>query len=77
MGETAPFWRFSAASYPDLERTMSDDEVAVKPKHSANGAASIASQVYILLRCPLWKETLNMSYLLRRFLFCYFLLMHA
>ncbi|KAM5587892.1 acetolactate synthase small subunit 1, chloroplastic [Rosa sericea] len=44
MGETAPFWRFSAASYPDLERTMSDDEVAVKPNHSANGAASIASQ---------------------------------
>ncbi|KAL7109548.1 hypothetical protein ACP275_06G182100 [Erythranthe tilingii] len=22
MGETAPFWRFSAASYPDLERTV-------------------------------------------------------
>lgn len=21
MGETAPFWRFSAASYPDLEQT--------------------------------------------------------
>lgn len=24
MGETAPFWRFSAASYPDLERPMSN-----------------------------------------------------
>lgn len=22
MGETAPFWRFSAASYPDLEDSM-------------------------------------------------------
>ncbi|KAL6197293.1 hypothetical protein ACLB2K_032902 [Fragaria x ananassa] len=43
MGETAPFWRFSAASYPDLER-MSDDEVAVKANHSANGSSSIASQ---------------------------------
>lgn len=23
MGEDAPFWRFSAASYPDLEETIS------------------------------------------------------
>ena len=27
MGESAPFWRFSAASYPDLEGTMSPDAV--------------------------------------------------
>ena len=48
MGETAPFWRFSAASYPDLESTMSDDEVAVKANLSANGSSS-TSQVNILI----------------------------
>ncbi len=69
MGETAPFWRFSAAPYPDLER-MSADEVVVKANHSANGSSSIASQVHIRIWCSLWKET-YMSYLLRRSLFCY------
>ncbi|KAL2526259.1 Acetolactate synthase small subunit 2 [Abeliophyllum distichum] len=28
MGETAPFWRFSAASYPDLEETMPFDAIS-------------------------------------------------
>lgn len=27
MGESAPFWRFSAASYPDLEGAMAVDAV--------------------------------------------------
>lgn len=27
MGESAPFWRFSAASYPDLEQAMAVDAV--------------------------------------------------
>lgn len=44
MGETAPFWRFSAASYPDLEKTMSDDDLVVKANRPTNGDASIASQ---------------------------------
>lgn len=28
MGETAPFWRFSAASYPDLEATIPIDAIS-------------------------------------------------
>ncbi|PQQ21810.1 acetolactate synthase small subunit 1 chloroplastic [Prunus yedoensis var. nudiflora] len=43
MGETAPFWRFSAASYPDLEKSMAIDDLAVKANHSLNGDASTAS----------------------------------
>lgn len=49
MGETAPFWRFSAASYPDLEKTMSDDDLVVKANRPTNSDASVASQVYIHL----------------------------
>lgn len=56
MGETAPFWRFSAASYPDLEKTMSDDDLVVKANRPTNGDASIASQVYIHL-CITIEET--------------------
>ncbi|KAH0985509.1 hypothetical protein GBA52_012686 [Prunus armeniaca] len=44
MGETAPFWRFSAASYPDLEKSMAIDDLAVKANHSLNGDASTASR---------------------------------
>lgn len=36
MGETAPFWRFSAASYPDLEAKTSMDTFLL----SANGSVS-------------------------------------
>lgn len=52
MGETAPFWRFSAASYPDLEKSMAIDDLAVKANHSLNGDASTASRVcmFVLLR---------------------------
>lgn len=38
MGETAPFWRFSAASYPDLEQitngaaTQKDIQPTIKSK---------------------------------------------
>ncbi|XP_021813181.1 acetolactate synthase small subunit 1, chloroplastic-like [Prunus avium] len=44
MGETAPFWRFSAASYPDLEKSMAIDDLAVKANRSLNGDASTASR---------------------------------
>lgn len=52
MGETAPFWRFSAASYPDLEKSMADDNLAVKADRSLNVDASTASRVcmFVLLR---------------------------
>lgn len=34
MGASAPFWRYSAASYPDLERTMPIDAlVGVKNRN--------------------------------------------
>lgn len=46
MGETAPFWRFSAASYPDLQRTRAiEDDSATKQiieKHT-NGNLNGAS----------------------------------
>ncbi|XP_034211498.1 acetolactate synthase small subunit 1, chloroplastic-like isoform X2 [Prunus dulcis] len=44
MGETAPFWRFSAASYPDLEKSMAIDDLAVKANRSLNVDASTASR---------------------------------
>ncbi|XP_015061725.1 acetolactate synthase small subunit 1, chloroplastic-like [Solanum pennellii] len=37
MGESAPFWRFSAASYPDLEVAMSANTVAGTTKKTSNG----------------------------------------
>jgi acetolactate synthase-1/3 small subunit len=36
MGETAPFWSFSAASYPDLDRIPS---VVALDRNSANTLA--------------------------------------
>ncbi|TQD82287.1 hypothetical protein C1H46_032131 [Malus baccata] len=44
MGATAPFWRFSAASYPDLEKSTSDDDLAVKANGTLNGDAGTASR---------------------------------
>lgn len=37
MGESAPFWRFSAASYPDLEVAMSANTVSRTTKRTPNG----------------------------------------
>ncbi|OVA10649.1 Acetolactate synthase [Macleaya cordata] len=48
MGESAPFWRFSAASYPDLEGTSPVDSV-VEPTKSALNAEpnlSLGGDVY-------------------------------
>ncbi|KAM7272623.1 hypothetical protein ACFE04_027286 [Oxalis oulophora] len=42
MGETAPFWRFSAASYPDLEKEI-NDKALIQKKRSLNGNASASS----------------------------------
>ncbi|KAF3455191.1 hypothetical protein FNV43_RR05639 [Rhamnella rubrinervis] len=39
MGETAPFWRFSATSYPDLEREVPADALVGKINRSSNGDA--------------------------------------
>ncbi|CAA0821234.1 Acetolactate synthase small subunit 1-chloroplastic [Striga hermonthica] len=48
MGETAPFWRFSAASYPDLEGTIpientSDDAIKKVIEKDPNGKHSDTS----------------------------------
>lgn len=45
MGETAPFWKFCATSYPDLERTVSDDAPVGKIIGSLNGDAMSSSGV--------------------------------
>lgn len=37
MGETAPFWRFSAASYPDLEDSRPVDSFVGDAIQSFNG----------------------------------------
>ncbi|KAG5570634.1 hypothetical protein H5410_060400 [Solanum commersonii] len=37
MGESAPFWRFSAASYPDLEVAMSANTVSGTTKKTPDG----------------------------------------
>ncbi|KAL6976113.1 Acetolactate synthase small subunit 1, chloroplastic [Sarracenia purpurea var. burkii] len=48
MGETAPFWRYSAASYPDLEGTMPIDASARNTKRTLNGPSdtSVRGDVY-------------------------------
>uniref|UniRef100_A0A2N9GEK4 ACT domain-containing protein n=1 Tax=Fagus sylvatica TaxID=28930 RepID=A0A2N9GEK4_FAGSY len=46
MGETAPFWRFSAASYPDLERSPAIGLVA-NANQSHNGNVSTSSRKLI------------------------------
>ncbi|XP_047319213.1 acetolactate synthase small subunit 1, chloroplastic-like [Impatiens glandulifera] len=47
MGESAPFWRFSAASYPDLEVTTPDQNFS-GIRNSANGESntSVEGDVY-------------------------------
>lgn len=44
MGETAPFWRFSAASYPDLEEKAVNTLVE-STKRSINGDPGSSSTV--------------------------------
>ncbi|KAL3520459.1 hypothetical protein ACH5RR_018608 [Cinchona calisaya] len=44
MGETAPFWSFSAASYPDLEETVPVQPTLKNIDKSPNGNASDASR---------------------------------
>lgn len=45
MGETAPFWRFSAASYPDLERPLPAKGLVANANQSQNGNVSTSSGV--------------------------------
>lgn len=45
MGESAPFWRFSAASYPDLEVAMSANTVAGTTKKTSNGESMSMAEV--------------------------------
>ncbi|CAH9120850.1 unnamed protein product [Cuscuta epithymum] len=48
MGESAPFWRFSAASYPDLEAVMPIGNISRKTLGSLDGHAdsTIGGDVY-------------------------------
>ncbi|PSS35756.1 Acetolactate synthase small subunit 2 like [Actinidia chinensis var. chinensis] len=48
MGESAPFWRYSAASYPDLEGSMPADISVGKGKRTLNGESntSVRGDVY-------------------------------
>ncbi|KHG22544.1 Acetolactate synthase small subunit [Gossypium arboreum] len=42
MGASAPFWRFSAASYPDLEETVPDNALAGARKQSVFSVADVS-----------------------------------
>ncbi|KAJ0977058.1 hypothetical protein J5N97_012532 [Dioscorea zingiberensis] len=44
MGESAPFWRFSAASYPDLEGAVLLDTLPVPMNRSFNGESELPSR---------------------------------
>ncbi|KAF4346849.1 hypothetical protein F8388_025703 [Cannabis sativa] len=47
MGETAPFWRFSAASYPDLESAVTVNGAVEKKSHSPDiDSISSSGDVY-------------------------------
>lgn len=43
MGETAPFWRFSAASYPDLEDSRPVEGFVGDSIQSVNGNISTST----------------------------------
>ncbi|XP_020111409.1 acetolactate synthase small subunit 2, chloroplastic-like [Ananas comosus] len=43
MGETAPFWRFSAASYPDLEGTMATSSLLSSADRTLNSTLEQSS----------------------------------
>lgn len=49
MGETAPFWRFSATSYPDLQETVPSDALLGNLTRPLNGNCSTSSSVSTLL----------------------------
>lgn len=50
LGDTAPFWNFSAASYPDLEEKKRTGIFIPETNQSLNGNANVdtSSRVYIL-----------------------------
>lgn len=45
MGESAPFWRFSAASYPDLEGSMPLDALPSQMNRSFITESELSSRV--------------------------------
>ncbi|GMP49910.1 hypothetical protein CsSME_00016727 [Camellia sinensis var. sinensis] len=45
MGETAPFWRFSATSYPDLETAAPAGALLRNPSRPLNGNSSTSSRL--------------------------------
>lgn len=45
MGETAPFWRFSATSYPHLVKESSHETVSGKTKLALSGNGNVSSGV--------------------------------
>lgn len=45
MGESAPFWRFSAASYPDLEEARPVNTVSKTVKETRIGESDTSAGV--------------------------------
>lgn len=46
MGASAPFWRYSAASYPDLERTVPVDALVGVENGLVNAESDVSSEVF-------------------------------
>lgn len=46
LGASAPFWRYSAASYPDLERTVPVDALVRDENRLTNAECDISSGVF-------------------------------
>lgn len=57
MGETAPFWRFSAASYPDLEESRPVDPFVGDAIQSLNGSAPTSTVCIFVIFHECFVET--------------------
>lgn len=58
MGESAPFWWFSAASYPDLEESRPVDTVPISVKRTHDVVSDTSNGVCQFVRpCMKYRET--------------------
>lgn len=70
MGKTAPFWGFSAASYPDLERPSPANALVENGNRSLNGYVSTSSKVCTF--CSIKEALLAISFFVHACLFFFF-----
>lgn len=77
MGETAPFWRFSATSYPDLEEGIPNRRILKSTEGSSNSNVNGASRVYTLPQMILYPfklsrmKIITLSYIFACEMYCF------